>query len=215
MAKRNPDWSTDELLLAIDLYRRLGPLGDEHPEVKSLSALLRSANLTAASENESFRNPAGVSMKLQNIRYVDTKGAIGFVGGGKLERELWEMLSPDFTELTRMAAAIRTHISAGASLDGGQEDASLEAYEAFEGRILSYAHFRRERDAKLRRRKIESIKAKDRRLDCEACGFNFDDAYGERGADFIEVVSVRSPRPCDAPSNADCDWIGLDSVRLI
>jgi 5-methylcytosine-specific restriction enzyme A len=57
--------------------------------------------------------------------------------------------------------------------------------EAEEGRLISAMHRRYERDPAI-------IRAKKRcssvlgRLACEACGFDFEAHYGERGAGFIE-----------------------------
>ena len=68
---RNPVWSRDELILALDLYMRHRPSfpDDRHPEVIELSRLLnRLAAMTKTAGCESFRNGNGVAMKLQNFR---------------------------------------------------------------------------------------------------------------------------------------------------
>ncbi|WP_280502149.1 HNH endonuclease [Nocardia farcinica] len=51
-------------------------------------------------------------------------------------------------------------------------------------------HFRRERDRKLRRKKIEQFRAIHSRLFCEVCGFDFEDVYGAHGSGYIECHHV-------------------------
>lgn len=61
---------------------------------------------------------------------------------------------------------------------------------AMEGRLLQRTHFHRERDKKLRERKIRSFLKNHRSVYCEICEFDFEEAYGERGRNFIEVHHV-------------------------
>ena len=61
--KRNPPWSHDELVLALDLYQRLGMPSKSHPEVVELSRILNS--LPAHPERPDrgrFRNVNGVAL---------------------------------------------------------------------------------------------------------------------------------------------------------
>ena len=71
---RNPKWTNDEHLLALNLYfesdgRMLDP-SDE--KVIELSNLLNSLPIHSEdTRSENFRNPDGVSMKLANFRRLD------------------------------------------------------------------------------------------------------------------------------------------------
>lgn len=56
-------------------------------------------------------------------------------------------------------------------------------YEAQEGALVLKMHYARERDPKL----IVKFKAGLSNPNCEACGFNFSEAYGEFGAGYIEA----------------------------
>jgi putative restriction endonuclease len=56
-------------------------------------------------------------------------------------------------------------------------------YEAQEGALVLKMHYARERDPKL----VSKFKASLNDPDCEACGFNFKEAYGELGAGYIEA----------------------------
>jgi 5-methylcytosine-specific restriction protein A len=63
--------------------------------------------------------------------------------------------------------------------------------EAAEGAILSRMHNYRERDSSLARKRKEQAMVAHGRLACEACGFDFAQAYGERGHGYIEVHHTR------------------------
>lgn len=185
--RRNPVWSRDELILALDLYMRHRPSfpDDKHPEVVELSRLLnRLAAVTTTAGGENFRNGNGVAMKLQNFRRFDpSQEGKGLSGGGKGEEEVWAIFSADPERLRSTAAAIRaTVLVLEEPLDQDPEDGE----EAEEGKVLTRLHRTRERD----RRIVERRKAKALRehgtLWCEACGFDFVARYGERGRGFIE-----------------------------
>jgi hypothetical protein len=106
---RNPTWSRDELILAMDLYVRNGWLDDRHPEVIALSALLN--RLAETAPTPTYRNPNGVSMKLANFRSIDPDhlGA-GLRGAGRNDRAVWEEFTQDRDRLAREALAIRIRI---------------------------------------------------------------------------------------------------------
>ena len=69
MAK-NPAWTHDELILALDSYFRVGrkQVDPEHSEVIALRPLLTQLPIHGASSTAvDFRNPTGVSTKLGNF----------------------------------------------------------------------------------------------------------------------------------------------------
>lgn len=55
-----------------------------------------------------------------------------------------------------------------------------------EGKQKLRTHLQRERNPKLIREAKKRFKAKNKRLFCEVCGFDFQEKYGEIGDDFIE-----------------------------
>ncbi|MEJ3404212.1 HNH endonuclease [Rathayibacter sp. YIM 133350] len=69
-------------------------------------------------------------------------------------------------------------------------EAAEDLAEAVEGRILLARHVRRERNPKLRARKIKSVRDAGLQVACEVCGFDFEARYGARGRDYIEVHHV-------------------------
>ena len=135
-----------------------------------------------------FRNPNGVYMKLANIRAVDplhtSQGKRGLSRGGHGVGEIWEEFSTRFDELKLIASAIRAAATDQAATPAEVEE---EGAEAEEGRLLTRMHRVRERNRDLVRRKREAVLRATGRLACEACGFDFNDQYGEHGRGFIEV----------------------------
>jgi 5-methylcytosine-specific restriction protein A len=57
---------------------------------------------------------------------------------------------------------------------------------AGEGGVALRSHLRRERDPKIRRRKLDDTRRRGLPIACEACQFDFAQAYGTHGLDYIE-----------------------------
>ena len=84
--KRNPAWTRDELILALDFYVRYSPKIPEKTssEIAGFSNLLNNlAGQISGYKNEKFRNANGVYMKLMNFRRFDPN-----VSGKGLQREV-------------------------------------------------------------------------------------------------------------------------------
>lgn len=75
---------------------------------------------------------------------------------------------------------------------------------AVEGRLLVRRALVRERDPKLRARKISSVLQRGLPLRCEVCDFDFADTYGELGAGYIEVHHV-TPLHVSGPQKTRLD----------
>lgn len=190
---RNPTWTRDELILALDLYIREGrrSLGDRHPQVAALSDLLNRlpihpADLRAAK----FRNPAGVALKVENLRAYDPEritGGKGMPRGGQGDREVWADYGHRLDDLAEAAAAIRASLAGSSgSLEELGEDEGFS-----EGRLLERMHKRRERNRTLVASKLKQVQEHTGALACEACGFDFLQVYGELGKGFAECHHVR------------------------
>ncbi|WP_267382320.1 MULTISPECIES: hypothetical protein [unclassified Sphingomonas] len=90
---RNPPWSRDELILALDLYLT-NPANPPHKSslaVAELSALLNKLHrLNGVSATPTSRNENGVYLKMMNLRALDPaftiQGKVGMQLGGKLEK---------------------------------------------------------------------------------------------------------------------------------
>ncbi len=90
---RNPPWSRNELILALDFYlrHRASLPGKESIEIAELSQTLGDLRHLPDIDNAlNFRNANGVYMKMMNFRRFDpdylAEGKIGLVRGNRLKR---------------------------------------------------------------------------------------------------------------------------------
>jgi len=165
----NPDWTRDETILALELYLACAdriPSGSD-PRVVKLSERLRALAIHPRENRvESFRNPDGVSFKLQNLRQVAS--GKGLANVSKTDREVWAAFGHKPREVTKLAALIG-EVSASAEAE------SLPAVdvdeEFLEGRLITATHYRRERSPKLRA-KLLAARAKGGKLCCDGCGWS-------------------------------------------
>lgn len=192
MAGKNPNWSRDELIVAFDLYMRFegNPPGKTSREITELSDLLNRMGQQQEGRQDTFRNASGVYMKAMNFRRLDPRykdaGKKGLQRGNKDEEVVWEIFAHDPKRLREVASAIRATVEAGevppAPPDEEEEDEGGE-----EGRMLSRVHRSRERNRKIVNKKKSQVLEREGRLQCEACGFDYAETFGERGWGFIEA----------------------------
>jgi len=186
---KNPPWSRDEHIVALDFYLKHTPQipGKESKEVIQLSELLNNIEgKIQGDRTETYRNPAGVYMKLMNFRRFDPgyKG-VGLANGSKDEQVVWNLYANKKDELSKLAAQIALFMASNEvketlpALDDDEEEGN-------EGQLLSRVHRYRERDRTLVKKAKDKFAAEHGRIFCQACGFDFEKKYGARGADFIE-----------------------------
>lgn len=183
---RNPPWTYDELILAMDLYQREGLIDDRHPLVVELSEILNALPIhTVRPDAEKFRNANGVAMKLGNFARLDPAyPGKGLDAGAHRDEEVWDYFAERPDELIALAARIRQGaVSAEQAFPPAPEEGEDEVIE---GRLLYRRHRTRERNQSLVKRKKDSVLMREGRLPCEVCGFDFADTYGELGENFIE-----------------------------
>lgn len=70
-------------------------------------------------------------------------------------------------------------------------DIDTESFSVMEGKKVFVAHLRRERNRKIVEAKKHRVLIRTGRLDCEVCGFNFENVYGEIGRDFCETHHIK------------------------
>lgn len=195
MAKtRNPHWTRDELLVALDYYLAnpsdyFSPTGEGVLELTvKISQVAKALGLTGS---DTLRNANGVSMKLLNFRAHDpSHDTKGLSRGNKLEELIWAEYSDDPAALKKVVVSILDVTQAAAA-----EDAPLlpedDLAEAAEGHLLTRMHRYRERNAAIVKRKKASFLTQHGYLCCEACGFDFQATYGVRGDGFIECHHIK------------------------
>ncbi|MEQ1933812.1 MAG: HNH endonuclease [Fimbriimonadaceae bacterium] len=235
---RNPPWSRDELILALDLYTSnpASPPGKGSSEIHDLSERLKRLALALDVDvGPDHRNPNGVYMKVMNFRRFDptfkSQGKVGLEHGSKEDEIVWQLFSGDPTKLHRLALGIGSLIEANEELpDSSTVDPYIE--EAIEGRLFTRKHLARERSRELVASKRKQVLAAKGELRCECCGFAFHELYGEVGQGFIEVhhtkaVSTLSPAGektrledlallcanCHRMIHREAPWPSVDGLR--
>jgi 5-methylcytosine-specific restriction protein A len=161
----NPNWTRDEVILALALYLECGTKlpSTRDPRVQELSEVLRAFPYHSESaRKESFRNADGVSFKLQNLRQVATGEGLSNVS--RTDKAVWDELGGDPGRVKYLASLIRTGIQVSHAVREEEPE-----YEVFaEGRVVTETHLRRERNPKLRARLLEKRRSAGR-LHCEVC----------------------------------------------
>lgn len=190
---RNPDWTRDELILALDLYFRSNrkQLDAKNPEVIELS---RTLNLLQIHDNDKrnaeFRNSQGVSMKLANFSSIDPEySGVGLQRGGKLDKQIWDEFAHDLNRLKTTTASIRKNLNwiAESKADYVTEAINADDNDEFpEGKILTRIHKRKERNLQATQKKKRKVLQESGKLECEVCGFDFVKVYGQLGYGFAE-----------------------------
>jgi hypothetical protein len=100
MPTRNPDWTFDEAVLLLALYRRNPNAEAQDPGVRALSRLLvQSADLRGVTPLPTYRNPPGVAMRLRNLTGIDPiyleSGRKGLPRGPAVDRSVWAQFAED------------------------------------------------------------------------------------------------------------------------
>jgi 5-methylcytosine-specific restriction protein A len=161
----NPDWTREEVILALDLYNAFdGKIpGSDDERVCELSRTLRSFRYHSdAAREESFRNPAGVIFKLQNLRSVAT--GRGLSNTAKIDRVIWAELGTDPIRTHELAKIVR--YSTEAVVDFPSDDVEEEFAE---GKSATRVHVERERKSEVRK-KLFAKRLKLGSLECDLCG---------------------------------------------
>lgn len=186
--RRNPPWSREELILALDAYFRNGRQGLN----KSSSAAWRLSDEVRALQifpkelqGDDFRNPTGVSMKTYNLQALDPLRAGGLRGNGKRDRQVWDEFAADAEAIARAAESVRAAMVPLNGLAGHPPDKHDTPCREEGGRAYRL-HLARERDSRVTARKLESVLSVTGSLACEVCGFDFAATYGEHGKGFAE-----------------------------
>lgn len=190
---RQLSWLEAELVLACDLMVRNDwkHVRATDPRAVELSKLLQTLPLYPPElRQHNFRNPNSVQHKTYDIetRLSHYKGERK--KGGKLDGEVLQAFLDRPDEMQAEAEAIRAGLTTGEFVDLPTGSDLDEEEATREGRLLLRRHFARERNPKLRLKKINATLEKHGCLECEVCTFDFERTYGERGTNYAEVHHV-------------------------
>lgn len=194
---RNPDWTRDEIVLALATYRQHSPTipGKESQTILELSTLLNGLHRALGSQgHETIRNANGVYLKLMNLRALDpeytSQGKVGMQSGGKLEKAVWAEFDGRSNELATEAERVRHAIDSLTEVSLDPVIGADEIIEGEEGGVIMRLHRRRERDRTLVAKKKAWARKHDR-FRCEVCDFDYGAAYGSLGEGYIEVHHIK------------------------
>jgi 5-methylcytosine-specific restriction protein A len=213
---RNPKWHRDEIILALDLYfsPTRGSIDGKNPNIIELSKILNSLPLFYNKpDEEKFRNPNGVTLKLSNFLPFDPdyKGK-GMTGGSKLDKEVFYEFLHKQDELKAIASEIKKIIADDdlkSKISTIEEDEVTYNDSVLEGQVLYKLHKVRERNREIVTRKKEQALSLFGKLTCEACIFVFEDFYGDIGKNFIECHHLTPLSKFKADSKTTLDSLCL------
>lgn len=123
-------------------------------------------------------------MKLGNFRSIEYPGK-GLKNTSELDRQIYAEFSNNKVELETLANKIIETVSCNKQIETEYEDEGF-----WEGSVLEKQHKYKERNPKAVKSKKASVLKKQGYLQCEACGFIFEDTYGELGKDYIECHHI-------------------------
>jgi 5-methylcytosine-specific restriction enzyme A len=225
LRRRNPTWMRDELILALDIYLRYaGNLPRKgSAEIDKLSETLnRLGRYLGIATEDRFRNVNGVYMKLMNFRRFDPTftqaGKRGLSRGGQAEEQVWNEYSSNPERCHEVAETIRQILSDGLGGETAADLAGQEIEEAEEGRVITALHRSYERNSALVQAKKRRALAALGKLACEACGFDFQERYGERGDGYIEchhTKPVHALKPGDKTKAEDLRLLCSNCHRMV
>jgi 5-methylcytosine-specific restriction protein A len=209
---RQRAWLRDEQILALDLYFSEGPNGSSD-SIQSLSDTLRQFPIERhLADDVTFRSTASVKTKLANFRALDPNISGGLEHGSEGDAEVWAEFTNDRSRLRGVAEAIRATLASPTATaeiaDIGDEGDDF--VEAEEGALLTRLHRTRERNRRLILAKKKKVLKALGRLPCEVCSFDFVEAYGDLGSEFVEchhTVPVSQLTPGSKT--------GLDDLALV
>lgn len=186
-AKRDPKWARDEIILALNLYFKvdINKLSKHEEAIVQLSELLQKLNIYKPEQRTSkFRNPNGVHMKLINFYNIEHPGK-GLKNTSELDRQIYAEFFNNKVELETIANKIIETVSCNKQIEAEYENEGF-----FEGEVLEKQHKYKERNPKATKAKKASVLKKQGYLQCEVCGFIFENTYGELGKDYIECHHI-------------------------
>lgn len=123
------------------------------------------------------------------LYYLGMKSEYRGVFQGKVIHEVIEILQRKGTEYDEIVRLLNVYSESEKLFEIVKSDIEAQQVEEgnrIEGTKKAYLVNKYERDPKNRKKAIEI-----HGLNCYACGFNFEDVYGERGTDFIEIHHIK------------------------
>ena len=176
-------WERDELILVLDLYFDIDHAADPSGGEEQVERLAEVLNSLPLRDGEGVRRTArDVRLILSDYLRFDPEHAVMSARIGETAERVWETFAADRNRLQETAASIRRNADVTPMRGSDLED----EIEFEEGRILTRIHFDRERNATLLATKKRLLLTQTGKLECEACGFDFQKVYGDLGEGYAE-----------------------------
>lgn len=182
--KRNPAWTRDEIILALDVYFSVNihRLSVHEDAIVNLSKILNKLkSYDSQYQTDTYRNPSGVHMKLMNFYSIENPGK-GLRHASKLDQKVYDEFNNEKPYLHSIAIKIIEAINSNCEI----KSISIDDEAFMEGNIVEKLHKSKERNQKVVTAKKERTFRENGFLKCEICGFDFKDVYGDLGDGFIE-----------------------------
>ncbi|WP_336793053.1 HNH endonuclease [Gordonia malaquae] len=201
MSGKQPDWTWPEIVVAGGVQFAAGWSGtirQSDERAIELSSLLRDANPLLANDLK-FRSVGSLQRKLEDLRTAHPEYSGKKTRGGRVTAAVVEAYVQNPTLMRALAARFRAEpalLAVDADLDGEDGAIDLDAiYEdgpasAVEGAVRRRIATFRERDPKLRQRKIDHALQRNGCLACEICQFDFEAKYGALGQGYAHVHHI-------------------------
>lgn len=185
---KNPAWTRDELILALDLYFKLdyGQMHGANPLVMELSETLRKLKIVKNIVDEKgFRSVGSVALKLANFKKLDQNfTGKGMRAGAKQDLVVWNEFHKHINTLKKEADLIRRFYLQPET----ERTEAVSRYKAdYKSDFVFRYHKSRESDPLMIKLKREVVLMRLKRLNCEICGFDSVAFYGIIGDDLMEV----------------------------
>jgi 5-methylcytosine-specific restriction protein A len=193
---KTPAWTEDELLLAgaLVVANNWHELRTEDLEVQDLSELLQSLPLHSPEAHAlpGFRSPDSVSRKTSDFASNHPAYQGKPTRCGEPTRRMIAAFTQREAVMLDAARTLRDGIGSGELhlIPPHPDETDDTGATGIEGRLLTRWALSRERDPKLRKLKIQKVQRSGLPLRCEVCAFDFADAYGGLGKDYIEVHHI-------------------------
>lgn len=187
------NWEWDEILLACDLVARNNwkELRPAAREVIELSEFLRGqVSGEMLQTDPEYRNVNGVSRKTTDIMtaHPDYPGAQ--TKGGRTTAEVVAAYLSDPDQYRQAAVELRQAERLGRDVMDAVGAPAEDDADSIEGRVIHRLVRTRERDPKLRARKIKQALSQRGNLACEVCAFDFEQTFGDLGAGYAHIHHV-------------------------
>lgn len=129
----------------------------------------------------------------------------------KLDVEVFEEFVDSKELLHKLALKIRNAVeNSNLLIQLSKIDDDIETgYKAKEGSVLYKLHKYRERNSAIVKKKKDKYFRENGRLECEVCGFNFNEIYGDLGNGYIECHHKIALSQIDVEAITELDDLAL------